>query len=286
MILVPLAGDGLDRIALTAAFDLARRFDAHVEGIFIRPDLYEMFADVGLMPAPDVVDRLYRDTAAELERRRLAAESAFDAVRTETGSTEAETPPTSAQSSAYWRDLSGVRDYLIGLEGRYADLVVFSRDAVDIDRQIRRTFERTLMGTGRPLLSIAPSAPERYGETVAIAWDGSVAASRAVASALPLLHLAKRVHALSVEAPPTRIDDLDRLRAYLAWHGIRCERRGIAPEQVEVGAELLSASKEHDVTLLVMGGYGHRPKQDLTFGSATQYVLRCADPALSVFMAH
>lgn len=285
VILVPLAGEARDKAQLSAAFALADRLNAHVDGVFVEPDPYDAISSLGLFAGADAIDRISREAAKHAKQRRQLAESEFRTACTNANAHITEAALGTDRLSARWRTLSGLHDDLVGREGRYADLVVFSRGEVGSDRHIRRAFEQALLNTGRPLL-LVPTSPRPSVQTVGVAWDGSVAAARAVANALPLLRMAATVKVLTVQSAPTQPDDLDRLSEYLVWHGIACEGEHIESKDASIGTLVLETAKEEELDLLVMGGYGHSPRRDLTLGSVTYHVLSSPDANFSVFMAH
>src|SRR6187402_670321 len=84
--------------------------------------------------------------------------------------------------------------------------------------------ESIIFGSGRPTL-VLPEQPKRRPfqlGTVAVAWDFSRAAARAVSDAMPILELAKKVHIVTVvneKALDTRRSGQE-LAKNLARHGI------------------------------------------------------------------
>ena len=133
-------------------------------------------------------------------------------------------------------------------------------------------------------LLLAPSGgAEHIGRTVAIAWNGSVEATRALLGALPLLKQAALLHVLTVPGAGTADEQAAALAAYLAWHELSVQQHALYPE-TSVGVALLAKAKELGADLLVMGGYGHSRVRELIFGGATRHVLHHYD--LPVLIAH
>lgn len=143
------------------------------------------------------------------------------------------------------------------------------------------TIEAALFESGRPILIVPHAAPA--GKRVVVAWDGSAEASRAVASAMPLLRKADEVVILRAgeEAEPgARRGDLV---AYLAWNGIRADEKTLCPDSRSLGPALLAAAGEAKADLLVMGAYAHHRLRRLIFGGMTRYVLAATE--IPVLMA-
>jgi nucleotide-binding universal stress UspA family protein len=125
--------------------------------------------------------------------------------------------------------------------------------------------------------------PDTIGKVVALAWNGSAQAARAVAGALPLLRNAEQIHVLTAASARTEVERADGLVRYLAWHGVSCERQAMYPT-TQVGAALLGRARELGADLLVMGGYGRSRVSELVFGGVTRTVLGQYD--LPILLAH
>ena len=119
---------------------------------------------------------------------------------------------------------------LLVREARLRDLTIVP--AVLEGHNYRWYAESIVFGSGRPVLILPPRGrtPELPLDTIAIAWDGSRPAARAVADALPILERAREVHVLTVLNEKELSSELpaSELSKYL-------ERRGIAakPESID-----------------------------------------------------
>ena len=112
---------------------------------------------------------------------------------------------------------------------------------------------------------------DHVGSVVAVAWNGSPQAVRAVGAALPILATADAITVITVG---DRKPGDDGLREYLAWHGITAKFRSVpAVHGRSTGALLLDTASEADADILVMGGYGHRPWREALFGGVTRDIL-------------
>jgi nucleotide-binding universal stress UspA family protein len=281
IILTPLFGDDADVAAAQAAFAVTRRFDAHVEGLFARIDPLDTIPIVGEGVSPTVMDDLTRAAEVEMDKRASAAKAHFEAARTAAGVALAEGPPAPGGTSARWSEITGRREEVIPHKARVSDLVVFGAQPSD-SAELGGAIETTLVAAGRPLL-LAPKGVQTIGERVALAWNDSAEAARALAFALPFLEAASAVNVLTAETWRTRFEATEDLAGYLAWRGIACERRAIEAED-DVGAALLQAASEAGADLLVMGGYGRSRLRELVLGGVTRHVLTHAQ--LPVLLAH
>ena len=146
-----------------------------------------------------------------------------------------------------------------------------------------------LQACGMPCI-VVPDSNRGHAalDLVAIAWNGSNEAIRAVQAALPLLRRAKRVLLIKGkrEQPFSSIDYQPpfTIEGHLALHGIPHATVPLRAEGAEAGAALLSMASEHNVDLLVMGAYGRSQFSEWLFGGATRHVLEHA--RLPVLMRH
>src|SRR5271166_4177257 len=191
--------------------------------------------------------------------------------------------PVKMGASAAWHDETGSAPALVSRRARFFDLIVLGRSERVVDQPHTDVIEQTLVNSGRPVLLAPSTPPTNVGEAVAVGWNGSAEATRALAASLPFLVGARIVSLITVgdkhqESAATLIE-------YLAWHGIKGQHRhvpsipGIVP-----GQQLLSAAREEDADLLVMGAYGHVPWREFLFGGATREVIGVS--LLPLLLAH
>ncbi len=282
IILTPMFGDDADEAAAQAAFAVARRFDAHVVGLFVRIDPLDTIPIVGEGISPVVIDDLTQAAESEMDRRAAAAKTHFEAARSAAGVALAESAPAPAGSSARWSEVTGRRDEVIPRKARVSDLVVFGAQPAD-SPELGGAIENTLVGCGRPVL-LAPKGVHTIGERVAIAWNDSAESAHALSSALPFIEAARAVHILAADTWRTRFEATEELADYLAWRGIACERQAVAVEDEAVGAALMQAARGAEADLLVMGGYGRSRLRELVLGGVTRHVLTHTE--LPILFAH
>lgn len=176
------------------------------------------------------------------------------------------------------------------IQGRYCDLAVLglpNRTVVDplLPADLA---ERMLFTGGHPVLMLpdAGPTPALDGEAL-VAWNGSVEATRAVAGALPLLRLARRVTVLGIgDAFPDSgvgAEACTGLAAWLGRHGIAAEPRRYS-QHADVAKSLLDEASDRQATLLVMGAYGHSALREALTNGVTAGVLRWAH--MPVLLAH
>jgi nucleotide-binding universal stress UspA family protein len=284
IILSPLFGTGADVGAVHAGLDVARRFQAHLSALFVRIDPLDAIPIVGEGVSPAIIDQLTEASAAEMDRQRAAARATFEAGCGAASIPLADTAPGRRGASAGWLEETGRRDELVPRRARASDLVVFGRPESDLAPDLLPVLEATLFGAGRPLLIVPSSAPATVGERIAIAWNDSPEAARAVAGALPFLDAVRAVHVLTAETRRAGPEAAQHLIGYLQWRGIAAEHRVVAATAAPVAEALLEAAAAAGADLLVMGGYGRTRLSELVLGGVTRHVLN--HPTLPLLMAH
>ncbi len=158
-------------------------------------------------------------------------------------------------------------------------------DADDVDQWYAETIA---FESGRPIL-IVPEASQQSTfklDTVAIAWDYSRTAARAVADAIPLLQRAKAVRILTVTNE--KVFDASRatyeLATHLSRHGISVTVDEIDAGGRDIGTVLEQFVAANKIDLLVMGAYGHSRFREFILGGATKSVM--SKPPVPVFLSH
>ncbi len=178
----------------------------------------------------------------------------------------------------------------MAVSARYSDLTVLSQhDASEaLPGAMSDLVPYVMLNAARPVLIVPRSGQfEEVNNTVVVAWDGSMEATRAIGHALPLLRAARLVvlallHPPAGHAQPARHPGAD-IAAYLSRHGVPVEVRP-AIATGDIGAALLAMAAEVHANLLVMGGYGHARFHEILLGGVTETVLR--QMTLPVLMAH
>jgi nucleotide-binding universal stress UspA family protein len=258
------------RIAL--AFDLARRWDAHLIGLYVVcQDLLRPIFKGHESLRPVELEARYAEHRQKAEDTFLAA-----AER--------------AALSVEWRAPPGPALEVATLHARHADLLVLGQeDPKDPAAYVERNFVGNLvLGAGRPALVIPYAGTVRtLGENILIAWDGSREAARAVADALPLLKKARFVgvdivqHTGQHANAPEGID----VAAWLDAHGVHASF-STTPHHIGTGtgATLLNRASDLHVDLLVAGAYGHSRARERVFGGVTRTMLESM--TVPVLMGH
>ncbi|MEY9495873.1 nucleotide-binding universal stress UspA family protein [Bradyrhizobium elkanii] len=137
------------------------------------------------------------------------------------------------------------------------------------------SLESLLAASGCPILLVPagwkePVAPQR----LAIAWNASKEARRAIVDAMPFLLRAHCVTVLAVDQE----DDLPgiELLQHLARHGVRANIRHVDSIGTSIGDTILSEASNVHADLIVMGAYSHTKSRRLMFGGVTQTIAKNA----------
>lgn len=262
------ASNGTIELALT----LAQRFSAHLEAMHVRTDVREILMAsaggdfMGASVTSQWIDQIGEDIAATAGKVKQAFAAA--ALRHELPFGKQAGPGP----SVYFNDITGVSSITVPERARFFDLVVLGRSERVVDRAHSDVIEQTLLHSGRPVLLAPAKMPQALGEVIAVGWDGSPQAVRAVTAALPFLAAARRVLVITIGDHAD--SDPAALLSYLARHDIAAKHRSVAPAAgIARGSQLLSTAREEGTDLLVMGGYGHAPWREFLFGGATRDML-------------
>jgi nucleotide-binding universal stress UspA family protein len=282
-ILLPLGGRNADRWTLEIGLDLAARYGSHLTALLPQPNVAPVPAYTGFSSTAGFITVL-EHVRVDTEARAATTRELVDEVvrhRTEPIAREA---GAGAPSLVFATD-SGEDEEVVRRWAAVHDLLLFRRVSDEIGEPLPATplFKNTLEYSGRPILLVTDSLPDDFGETIAVAWNGSAEGARAVTASLPLLARAGKVVILTVETGKTDGSEGERLRDYLARHGVAAAV-DLRTATGEVGDALMLAAAEHGASLLVTGGYTHGRLHQSLFGGVTSHLLAyCRTPLL---MAH
>jgi nucleotide-binding universal stress UspA family protein len=159
-------------------------------------------------------------------------------------------------------------------------------DAAEAGEAGREAIEDALFDSGRPVLVVPKHGGRPDPRRIAIAWDGSARAARAVGDALMLLRSAEMVVAVTVtgEKDLSRMAPGADLASYLSVHGIDCKLATLAARQADVAERMRLFVAEEDMDMIVMGAFVHSRFREAILGGVTRSLLDHGPVPL--FMAH
>jgi len=172
-------------------------------------------------------------------------------------------------------------------EARFRDLTIFPLKEADVPGQT--IAEQLIFDSGRPVLLLPDDVKRQFPnsfDSIAVAWDFSRAATRAVADALPVLERGRNIRIFTVtdEKVIKKSASSDALAGHLARHGIEATVDDVRSHRRAIGDVFKSYVEEHKVDLLVMGAYGHSKMREFILGGATVSML--SHPPTWVLMSH
>jgi nucleotide-binding universal stress UspA family protein len=268
---------------LTCALLVARRFDSQIDGLHARPGaprIIPVAPEGAFIPASEIVEdleRADRDLDRQLRER-------FDAFMREHGVPAVASVLPGAEVAAAWRDEAVAGYEALGSTGRAYDLIAVARPLPGAAVPSMNALEAALFESGRLVLIAPPTPPDKLGDVVVVAWNGSTETARTIALAMPFLAKAEAVVVLSVEEGMVPGPTGGEIAQGLMRNGIAAKTQQIRAGDRSVGAAILDQCNELGADLLLKGAYTHSRLRQMIFGGATSHILGAAE--LPVIMAH
>lgn len=177
----------------------------------------------------------------------------------------------------------------VATHARFSDLVVLPRPYGKVQGiELEPVVEGALFEGQSPVIVLPEQAAElKMPHKVAIGWNESAEALRAVRSALPFLKHAQLTHIVVIDPPkhgPNRSDPGGQLSQYLARHGVRVEVDVLSKTLPRVSDVMRRHATDIAADMVVMGAYGHSRFREAILGGATRNMLETSE--VPVFMAH
>ncbi len=275
-----------DRAAATTAIMLGSAFGAGLrfQQVSIDPTRAVPLLGEGMTGA--MAARLTEDLETSAKASKEAAVALYQELCGDSGLptlAEGETPPVGRFSIGLDLDV-GAEEEILAERARVADLTVVGQ-ARRGEGETSLVLEALLFDSGRPVL-VAPNAGmAEFPKRIAVAWNGSAAASRAIALAMPLLLRAKEVIVISGatdDAPA--VTQPSAIAGLLTAHGIETATWRYQPEDWPVSRSLMEEAHKAGAEMIVMGAYGHSRMREMLLGGATREAIKAKD--LALFMAH
>ncbi len=255
-VLVPTDQGEIMSSVLACAELLARRSEALVEGVALRPVHVEIVAPDPIVavtfPPADWND------AEFVGKARTIFESHFksaDGVRSR------------------WRAGPSIDDAELGSLARVYDIVVVGRPSASGRGPRMTTLESALFESGQAVLVAPPAAPTNMGENILISWNCSTEQARATASAMPLLRQAKQVTIMTIEGLTVAGPTGQMAQDWLAANGVTAREVSIGNNGKKPGEVLLEEAEKLGADLLIKGAYTQSRLRQMIFGGATSHLL-------------
>lgn len=277
VILVPMCDAETAQIPLETALQLGARFQATVRALHVRADPSAAVPLVGEGMSGTMVEEMMNVAEQQASDRARRIKAIFEDFCQRY-------PAPAGVGAPSMIERVGREEEAAACFARFSDLVVCAKPKPDRDPATALTLNAALMEGGRPIL-LMPSAPVgRLGTRIAVFWNGSTEAARAIHSALPFLREAGSVTVLAAEADETDDFGSDVLVRYLGHHGVSATAHRFTPKGREEGASLLGEAAAVNADFLVMGAYTHSRLRQLILGGVTRHVM--SNATIPVLLSH
>ena len=280
-IMLPVRGDGKGDNVLAHAAVLAKSFGARVRVVYCHPRPQDM------LPYGVAIPKIVRDQLAEAAKG--GAEIARDALLEEFRELAvqfdlAEQGYEPGKATARFIQYDGKQVDAVTHFGRLADIICVPQPDPNLNLGAN-TLKAALFSSGRPVMLCPPQdkVDPNFADHIAIGWNGSLEASRAVAMSMPLIAAAKSVTILSNGAIGHEAT-AEQLQRYLELKEVAATIRNFIAKGSIVGEQLLTETKDAGAGLLVMGAYRDSYERETLFGGNSQIVVQSTK--IPVVMAH
>jgi nucleotide-binding universal stress UspA family protein len=243
------------------AVSVAAALQAHLTGVAF---IYDPFVptSVGRYNPAEVIEtqRIDNEMAAESAIKRFTAASDRAGI--------------SAERLTLSANLAGAADQFARMARRF-DLAIVGQ--AQMSRMEWIIGETTLFESGRPMVMVPCIQKEPFKiDNVMICWDGSRAAARAVADAIPILGKSVRVEIVIITNEPGKQYDIEGadIGQHLARHGLKVNVHRLFGGGIDVADALLSYAADSATDFMVMGGYGHSRLREFVLGGVTRSIFQ------------
>jgi nucleotide-binding universal stress UspA family protein len=256
-------GLGAQDTAGDFAVSVADAFKAHVLGVAFSYEPVIPGSVMGGIP-PEFIESQRRES----DKKARSAVARFEQAASRAG--------VSAETRIISASVSGAADQLGRLARRF-DLVVVGQADGDKATADEVVDEGVLFESGRPVIFVP--FIQKAGlklDRVMVCWDGSRAATRAVADSMPFLLKADQVEVVMVAGKAAKDDEIAGvdLGQHLARHGLKVNVKRITSPDIDVTSTILSYAADSSADLIVMGGYGHSRLREFILGGVTRGILQ------------
>lgn len=258
-------------VATEYALSLAAATGAHLTATYAT---LQMIAPVSFMG-----DYPYEIIAKAMESAQADGEAAFEKLRS--------AAPANVQLDYVpFTGFAGEAINQLSQLARHFDMTIMRQASPDEGGHAASLATGIILGSGRPAMVVPyiHRGPAKTGKAM-VAWDRSMAASRALAGAMPLLQKAGKVEVVTVASRGGDGVELPgfNITRHLARHGVNAELRQLPPGN-DIAAILLSHAADTQPDYIVMGCYGHSRLREMVLGGTSREILKSM--TVPLLMAH
>ncbi|MGH6726378.1 MAG: universal stress protein [Pseudolabrys sp.] len=244
------------------AISVAAAFEAHLLGMAFVYDPIIPGSVMGGIP-PEFIESQRRES----EKKASGAIARFEQAAKRVG--------VSYETSTVNASIAGAADRLGRLARRF-DLAIVGQPERKNSAPADVVDEGVLFESGRPVIFVPYIQNEDLKlDRVMVCWDGSRAATRAIADAMPFLEKAKKVEVVMIASKSGKNDEIPGvdLGQHLARHGLKVDVKRITSPDIDVPSTILSYAADSSADMIVMGGYGHSRLREFILGGVTRGIL-------------
>jgi nucleotide-binding universal stress UspA family protein len=262
-IIVNLSVTKNDSAVANYAASVAAALQAHLTGVAFVYDPIVPISDGGYIPAEVIeTQRVENENAAE------AAIKGFTAATNKSG--------ISAEPLKLSASLAGAADQFARM-ARCFDLAIVGQGQSEMSTMEQIIAEAVLFDSGRPMILVPyiQKAPFKTDNAM-VCWDGSRAAARAAADAIPIVGKSGRVEIVIITNERGKQYDIEGadVGQHLARHGFKVEVQRLPGGDIDVADALLSHAADSSADFMVMGGYGHSRLREFVLGGVTRSIFQ------------
>jgi nucleotide-binding universal stress UspA family protein len=276
-VLVHLPSERSGRPVIDVAVALTMRSGAHLDAVAIG---YESMSAAGMI-AEGGGAAVAAVMGVEQERAMERANAAISVFEVEARLAKI------AYGSRAFAAIPADAGETVGALARLYDLTVVLQPDSSIASYDNDVPQQILFNSGGPMLMVPYIHKGPLdAHHVAIAWDGSRLAARALRDAMPFLAAAKAVTVITVNEDRNNAGEAssERVVSHLARRGIGARAERLTADRGNVQGIILSIAAETNVGLLAMGGYGHSRLQERILGGVTRGMFESM--TVPVLMSH
>lgn len=279
VILVPVANRPECAVALDVSFSLAARLNGTVVGAHIRTHRGDK-TEVPVETVDDTTEDWTTDDA-NAGQALVGASDLFAKKAEEAGFALAK-HASHSERTAYWQERVGTPEYVMPIIGPASDMLVVSRPATKDSKKARAFMLQAVMRSHRPVLILPHGGGAPALDHIAVGWNYSPEASRALHANLPVLKAAKSVTFITAGNDRDLGPSTKEMTQYLKWHGVD------AHHHHEGGTDskecLLKAYEASGADMLMIGAYSQSRWRQRLFGGTSEYLLTQTD--IPLLMMH
>lgn len=258
---------------VAAAFGLARRFGAEVEGLHPQASVTAGLPYATEATPPAMLQEMMQRTRALHASLAAQARAAFEGWAM-----------ANLDVPSHFHTEDGTTSDVVGSRARLADLTTVARATNEDSYFWDDVREGALFSSGRPVLLVPDerSGPT-MGDTIVIGYQDTVEVSRAVSEARVFAMKAKKLLLVSIGAGEGTRRRMHELKTVLGRTLPNVETRSL-PESSNIASTLVDVTAAESGGLLVIGAYSHWRWRERVFGGVTEELLQ--DNRVPVLMVH